>query len=86
MADTNYYFLLLHTVSLNISYSPDGQHSNSLKFHFSLRGRGFLNGEFCTENPKLQHHEPVSYSQLGSSTYINKGVGMVSKIAEHYFK
>lgn len=56
MADTNYYFLLLHAVSLNISYSPDGQDSDGLKFHFSLRGRGFLDGEFYTENPNFQHH------------------------------
>lgn len=78
MADTNYCFLLLHTVSLNISYSPDGQESNNLKFHFSLWGRGFLDGEFYTENPSFQHHaaQACVIQSLVSSAYINKGAGM----------
>lgn len=56
MTDTNYYLLLLHIVSLNISYSHDRQDSNNLKFHFSVMGKEFLGREFYIENTNLQHH------------------------------
>lgn len=50
VTDTNYCLLLLHMVSLNITYSYDIQDTNNLKFHFSVRGKKFLGGEFSIGN------------------------------------